>query len=1032
MFYNVFLFSSFSSNNSLFKPYLPVDKEGFATADNLNDILDKEYALAPLIHCLKKAELRVEVQPKNVRPEDVIVLTDDDEDDDGDESFSNHGESSSQSYSHHDEMSNDDWYSASSQQENQSSHSQNMTINYNIETVVVDSPPRNNSKSPSLSSLDSCDLDMDTTNSQAADQNGESAQHTMGEHANSELPSRSENVANEVNDENAQHLPTLNESIFIRLVNDINSTHVSIPGNTLTESKITENGQTSQTTESNNCLQDSAQIDESENSEKVPNGNEQSNGIGSHLLEPVSCSTNGDSSMTTLSSDHNMVTVDGMPSTVQHNHVDEQPTEEAETDKNCDNNVNIISSAEPLKNHEEMLTNINEIVEDDLLNEENDKPSDECSTSNYVQINSHPSSSGVDTASSPIAELPEVEIEFASNEQHENEEIVQEDLLQDWIPAAESTASVVNETSLLTKSEQEILYKDRDALIMDNLWNSSIGIESPKPVENKSPRLSPDSPVTFFQNSIDPSRLKTYARRNRRPFVETKTISTQTSRDSLSERPSPVTTIDENNISTKDKHLLTEKEEEEFLRDIYTTDIPSRIGGSPTVRSPVFSSSMPATLNPIASTSSAIQNLSENILPIVNTSEIGSAELVVKRKRGRPRKYPLPDAGATPVPKPPKSPRKPRTPRQPKPPKEPSDEVPVFEKRVLRERKPKPTPPPPPPPPVKKKPRTVSPAKPKRSRRRNTIKMTIDAIFNTQSPQMRATMAVQARRISQILGIPFDSPRLATILKRRNYNKIINVSNSINSDGSLNDTSMLQTFKNRTNGQLNSTSESTGQQNTTSTILARKTYIKPNITISSLSSFQSALRRMSRRMSFSSTIRRNVRSNNTQKSHSQRYEKIDIFDTSKKRGRKKGTKDSVPRKRPTKKRAAESAQNITAETSDSVTMPKMPIVNVGDRVNETVELVDLTNEMTPFELDTSNEMRNQFETIHTALSSTQHIHNESDSLATKRRNYLTSEDTETDFTNEFTTDPESTVEDTDDSHTRKSNRSRKRPKILDL
>lgn len=1007
------VYALLSSMNSLFKPYLPVDDEGFVTVANLNDILDKEYALAPLVRCLKKAETQLEMRQN----EEIIVLTDDEND--GDDSMSNQ-EASSLTYSHHDEMSNDfDWYSASSQYGHQLSHSQNI-----IETVSIDSPPRNSKMTPSLSSLDSCDLNLDTTNSLAAEPNDERDQRSTEMQTNEEPPSSTENVTNEANGVNEQSLPTLNESVFNRLMNDINSTFVSIPGNTSTESKIIENGQTSRSAESSDGGK------ESEISEKVSIENEQLNGIASPLLEPIACSTNGNSSMTTLSSEHGVIET---PSIVLHNHVDVKLCDDIETVKNCDNNVNIISSVLPLKNHEETLLNINEIVKDDLRNYKQPS-SNEGNMSNYVQTSSEPSLNRTETACSPIALLQEIEVQ--SNRENEHDERLQEDSPQDWVPAAESTASVVNDTSLLSKSEQEVLFKDRDALIFADLFgNGSPTDASPGPEGDKSPCLSADSPITFLQNGIDPSlRMKTYARRNRRAFVETKTISTQTSRYSLSERPSPVTTIEENNSSKKDKYLLNKKDDDEtFLRDIFNTaDMPLRSGGSPRIRSPVYSLSTPAASTPIASTStsSAVQNASETVQSIASMSEIGSAEMVVKRKRGRPRKYPLPD-GATPVPKPPNSPRKPR---QPKPPKEPSDEVIVFEKRVLRERKPKPVPVPVPVQPVAKKekrPRTASPAKPKRPRRRNTIKMTIDAIFNTQSPKLRA---VQARRISQILGIPFNSPALATILKRRSYNKPINISKSMNSDSNVNDSSMLQSFKNRTNGQMNSTSEPTDQQNTQSTILARKTYIKPNITISSFSSFTSALRRLSfssRRISFSSSMRYN-RTNNSRKSHSQRYSKIDIFDTSKKRGRKKGTKDSVPRKRSNKKPKTESTTNIAADTkSNAIATQKLSIIEVGDKVNETIELVDLTNEVTPFELDTSAEMKNQFENIHTALSSTQHIQNDSESLATKRRDYL-SEDTETDFTNEFTTDPESTVEDTDDSHTRKSKRSRKRPKILDL
>lgn len=101
------IFSFISSMNSLFKPYLPVDEEGFVTIDNSNHILDKEYQLAPLIRCIKKAEERSE-RLEVLQNEEVIVLTDDESTAAHDEeAFSNQ---ESASLSHHDEVSNDfDW-----------------------------------------------------------------------------------------------------------------------------------------------------------------------------------------------------------------------------------------------------------------------------------------------------------------------------------------------------------------------------------------------------------------------------------------------------------------------------------------------------------------------------------------------------------------------------------------------------------------------------------------------------------------------------------------------------------------------------------------------------------------------------------------------------------------------------------------------------------------------------------------------------------------------------------------------------------
>lgn len=1018
--------------NSLFKPYLPVDEEGFVTITDSNDILNKEYGLSPLIRCLKKAELHSEVQQNE--EEEVIVLTDDEHERD-DESLSNQGGSSA-TFSNHDESNEFDWYSASSQQA--SYHSQNI-----IETVSIDSPPPPPYKqTPSLSSLDSCDLNLDTTNSLATDRNSGSVSQpdetdaVIGQQQNLEaMPSTSQEETPEMNGEN-RGLSALDESMFNRLVNDINSTHVSVPGNgnLSSDSKINENGgESTQTAESGeNVGADKATVE----NDQLNRVFARATGSGSSAIRR----TNGESPVSDQSPNHRAAVKLPDPS---------EPVVNI-----CDTNTNIISSGSLLRNHEETLKNIEEIVTDDL--KKHGKPPKERSTSRGV-----------------VTRMGAKDVKMGLSEESTNDsDTVQETTPQDFVPAAEST---VTETSLLSKSEQDVLFKDRDAaLIFTDLWNNGQPEETAKSEdENKSIRDTNDtpSPITFLQNGIDPSlRMKTYARSNRR--IETKTISTQTSRHSLSGCPSPVTTIDESDNRRKDKHLLTQKanlnDDELFLRDIFTTpEVPPRSGGSPRIWSPMYLASTPVASTPIASTSSAVPKENESLQTTIETSSYsvtGSAEVAVKRKRGRPRKYPLPEPGTiTPVvPKPPRAPRQPRKPRTPKPPKDPNEsgEVEVFERMKLRERKPKVVPPPPPPPQPKKKSisrRTKSPKKqPKapvvkekmtvkdkerekdRKRRRNTIKMTIDAILNTQSTNFSA---IQARRISQILGFPISAPQIATILKRRNYDKSESVS-------------MLQTFRNRSNGQMNSTEPIATTQSTTSTpstILARKTYIKPNITFSTLSSFSSALRRISRlnsarrtsfstrRISFSSSVPRHPvlvntkrgrgrpsKQNSPQKSiqSQQRYEKIDVFDTStkSKRGRKKGSKDTKPRKRSTPKRKNESSKIIVETTN--------PIVEVGDKANETIELVDLTKEIAPFELDATEEMDMQFGNIDTVLSSTQHIHNDSESYMKRRPNFLS--DDETDVTNEFTTDPESTVEDTDDSRTRKSKRSRKRPKILDL
>lgn len=1059
--------------NSLFKPYLPVDAEGFVTIANTGDILDKEYPLSPLVRSLKKVEIHLEPHEES----EVIVLTDGDDDDDEhneDEDDEDDDDAAfSSTYSNYGEHNEFDWHLTSSQLDHQYAQSQDY-----IETVSVDSPPplppTKCERLSSNSSVDSCDLDFNALHSPPMERND----RVMGElqkHSRSPTPTEekqevveqqqqqqkqkspltvtvTETVSAdkpiaETNGENNETLSTLDESMFNRLVNDINSTHLSVPdnGNLSSDSKAGEN--------------------------------------------VTSTATEMETEEATVESALQLVDGDKMVNGEVAINSDQAPSISDHIDKHVEVESN---DGSPLKNHEDTLRNIEEIVIDDL-NKQSSPPTPS-SAPNECDTNNGRAASDTNVVNTIVQN--DIEMEIDHSETANNASASDLDATPpNFVPMAESTASIIEtETSLLTKSEQDILFKDRDAsLILTDLWanrpSTTIANESPSKIvhRTKSPHSlnNSPSPKTFRANDIDSMmRLKTYTRRRPVPIVETKSISTQTS-----QCPSPVTTmIDESDSSKLDKHLITEKTDDEwFLRDIFSTppDDPSpalrtrstlrmqsplHLGSAPVVASTPIVSTTP---QPIASTSHT-ENESTLDQTTMDASTIGSAEVPVKRKRGRPRKYPLLEPGTTPV-KPPKAPRQPRKPRTPKTidPNDSSD-VEVFERMQLRPRRPKPQPPPPPPAPVTPKRRRGRPRKTltpeqikiqeqnarrerkERKARRNTIKMTIDAILNTQSSNFTA---IQARRISHILGFPISSPQLATILKRRNYNKSVNSSN--NESGTV---SMLQTFQNRSNGQMNNTApiaQTAGNNTTTtttpSTILARKTYIKPNLTLSSLSS---ALRRISygsrrvsystRRISFSSSVPRipNVRTvpaqrNRTNKQQStlaqQRYTKVDIFDTAtkSKRGRKKGTKDSVPRK----KKSTKTTTPLPVHQHKFVTPNKTATnfsttVKVSPEKNSTVEidgktliieLVDLTKELAPYELDASNEMNDQFDNIDAALSSTQqqsyHTDSSGASLTMKSCEQL----------NEIEMSGlDSTLDDVDDSRTRKSNRSRKRPKILDL
>lgn len=1235
--------------NSMFKPYLPVDREGFVTIANPNQILDKEINLKPLIHCLKKADLHLDVRTNA----EVIVLTDEENEHDSESNFT----------SNHDESNEYDWHSASSQMgihpTTSSAHGQHV-----IETVSIDSPPPSSStqqqdanerlalfdRSPSMTSLESCDLNLDTpdllaatdrnvkhemqldaANEQEDDPQPSTSYAESLSSTSKETPSTSkEMVTAEGNANKTDTLTSLNESLFNRLVSDINSTHLSVPAdvNISAESKLSDTSECDRPVIDNSAeainSEEASKCDMSiENDPQIPIDNDaQSNSIlpkSIDIVHSTTTTTTSSSSSTYINKNVDQTTADQPTSSVTHNDIDtvsnsgsgkmgnvaenDSTTQPMGPDQRicADTETNITSSDSPLNNHEETLQNIEEIVTDDLKGQE------EMDTSGVANVELDDVDDGLGN------EKPAVDGD--NNNSDGSLLMEQQQASQEFLPAAESTASVCAETSLLSKSEQDVLFKDRDAAEMFNdLWSSNNGSQtnddqpSSAKVAPASPAMIPKSPTTtstphsahqstspleFRGNGLDANaRVKTYARRRQTTprVIEMKTMSTQTTRAG----PSPITTIIDDagtGSQQKDKHLMTEKVDDElFLRDIFHTPpdvVASRLRSSPRIKSPIMypapstptvAPTVVATANVATFCNAAATSFTDDESTVLHTtvettgnstaagatttatsSMFGSTlETTVKRKRGRPRKYPLPEPGEAPPPKPPRQPRKPRKPRSPE--RDEDGEIIVFERMVLRERKPKPPPPPPPPvqtrrsrskkrgrkPKNKEETTSTSPSKRKpaqprqtkaattraaraaasaaraavqkttkqmagdekprrgRPKRRNTIKMTIDAIFNAQSPQISA---IQARRISHILGIPFSAPQLTTILKRRNYNKSVNASNSsqVRVNGQMNSTDPDAQATNATvNGDGSTTVASTSMpaptSSTPSTILARKTYIKPDLSFSSLSN---ALRRMSRRISrrmsrrmsrrisfgtrrisFSSSMPRHpsvqMRPTNTRKnrkqspqksqSQQQRYEAIDIFDTSTKgkRGRKKGSKNSTPSKpRTPSKRKKEVAsshmmsinaweqqqqqlqqqyhqqqQQQQLQQLQHQPLPQQLVqhhyhqhsnVEIFETIGDTIELVDLTEEIAPFELDATNEMQMQFQNIEPALSSTQHIHPHDSFMgasSNKFPDYSRLDDIETDAT--FTTDPDSAVEDADDSRTRKSKRSRKRPKILDL
>lgn len=63
--------------NSLFKPYLPVDEEGFVRIENLTSVLDTDFSIASLTRAMRKAEESTEPQAKVCEASSEMVEADD-------------------------------------------------------------------------------------------------------------------------------------------------------------------------------------------------------------------------------------------------------------------------------------------------------------------------------------------------------------------------------------------------------------------------------------------------------------------------------------------------------------------------------------------------------------------------------------------------------------------------------------------------------------------------------------------------------------------------------------------------------------------------------------------------------------------------------------------------------------------------------------------------------------------------------------------------------------------------------------------
>lgn len=1221
--------------NSLFKPYLPVDDEGFVTIDNTNDILEKEISNGALRRCLKKYEERPTTSTAQPTDE-VIVLTDDEPELDDDDDYS--GGSSARS-SHHDELSTDsDWCSFASTFRTQSSNSQNV-----IETVSIDSPPSTR-KSLSIDSDEDWKMNDDAQDNISAHNNDndddDDADNDADNEDTNEISSTADNdkAAPRVNGDANPNLSALDDSLFKRLVQDINSTHLSLPSNgsiSSVDTEIKQNGNRSHTEtdqETDECLKNQINVFENENDDKSSNNSNDEVPV-EHCdeLNRLNKANVIDYDRESIShpiinngkiNDTNKMNFDELHQQSSDkkltNHVDAI----VETIENCDTEVSTI-----LKGHEETLKNIEEILTDDLSSLSSEiKSNAEQQFQPVEQPAPPPKPILVDTACSPLifppdeveefvepievpepdAESVEIEVSSAVETVHESNVIAigpptdEPKEISEPVPVAESTASVSTETSLLTKSQQDILLEDGagEIELFSDMWCNGPANDE-KSEEDSLSQASSDSPLTFLSIGIDPNfRLKTYSRKNRKTFAETKTISTQTiatqtgSPDS-STCTSPVTTLDD--LKKTDREIVIQNEiiatvdvsvdddndvdDEQFLNEIFdTSDLSLRLRNSPQINSPItYLSSTPKPLKTYAmrriqpriplptavkkennKNQSVDANLPEIIIPekpieifkkpeilkektvssatvntaVVNTevvTEVENPPVVVKRKRGRPRKKPLPTENPTNANMPPPPP--------------PSDQPPKEKKKPGRKPKPKPKPE------IQSQPQPQPPEDSivQRLRKRRTKRMSIfQEVFKAQAHGTPREQLNRASRISRCLyrRLSFaDRTKLATILRRINYNKsdndanrstttaaaanqscdstlsgsrilysfayLLNGQNRNQSSSSINTTttitaptvetastsittttpaiesapivttvseatveisstdvtmektsaeelpttsaaetaivtSQIENENNETaitsttpiqeNEQLTETQEqlpnilpeppkqqieSTPQPPPPPTILARKTYFKPK-EAKSLSISPTKSRYLS---SFAPTNNRSLPLSKPARvrhfNRAQRYSRIDLITCKRRLNRKKSIKN-----------ARVLVKRISINTLKNLNLSEIPKNVMHNRMINVsgIDKNDVQNS-TPIEIDLTNDDEFQLSSFGASLDSTQEV-SDYGKIFAKKRHFL-SDGTDTDFTYEFTTDPDSNVDDTDDT-TRKSKRSRKRPKILDL
>lgn len=587
IFSNPFAFSM----NSLFKPYLPVDEEGFVRIENMSSVLDSGFPIGQLTRALRKAEEFAESQPQAkvthggvempgrssisssffCHFQEILIVLTDDEDEAPTNNFTQLNSDSH--HSHIDDLSID--FDGQSSISTQSTHTSNDIMM--IDTLSIDTLPSH------LSGMSRHSIDLVTDNTTSLSEcvntvedssdNSESAT-TLCVPSDVMSLNSSNDYANDVptvdaiGDDTiavlchemdagrcvALEIPPLDQSTFNNLVNNINETQISesfanIASNnsasniesisvcdalvgTPPSPVVTRHEMSCQTTISLPVHSDSQQLDE------VPR---------TPTEVAALLSTDGGATGPV-----NGVVVAAI--------VSDQVLVETWTSEKCDTVNKSISNAS-LGNHHETLQTIDEIVSADQ--------------------NEH-----TEDSSPAVEETPAKEQTIAARDSSLPPQI----LVSVSVPAADGVpleTPIVNdsvtETVLLSQSEQELIFNDDQEEIAMEIFtpgNDSMAAEVASRL-TPSPTLSiDDRPPIWMRNGIN-NPPKTYSKIRKEKADAGKLPPT---------KATPQLSVGQANVSTQPVD-----DEDSFLMDIFcSNEVRTRLQDSNSSRpETVYSSSTP-------------------------------------------------------------------------------------------------------------------------------------------------------------------------------------------------------------------------------------------------------------------------------------------------------------------------------------------------------------------------------------------------------------------------------------------------------